>query len=318
MNFSKLNTLEDKILKSSDEYEMRPFTIPVKNENLILKGVFTKPLHRAKFFHDVAHTKERIVLHYTAGQLRSDLQALSRNDFHVSVAFVIARNGIIHQLFPSKFWSGHIGKGVGNIGTGNAEDKKSIGIELSNYGYLVEKEGNLETVYSRRKDAKGNVSAPDVYCSLAEQAAFKKLTTPFRKQSFYATFTPAQYDSLIILLRYLTNQYNIPRAFLPEPVRYETTDQVKSFRGIVSHVNYRSDGKWDIGQAFDWDTVISGVQAPVYTSILQGFENASQEEVFGKSDIHSEEALEALMPEAKDASQENDPYEELEPAPPVN
>ncbi|HRQ49305.1 MAG TPA: hypothetical protein PLR74_02135, partial [Agriterribacter sp.] len=73
-----------------------------------------------------------------------------------------------------------------------------------------------------------------------------------------------QMDSLVILLRYLTAQYNIPRAFLPEPQRYQATQDVLSFKGIVSHINYRPTGKWDIGPAFDWNGLIAGVQAPVF------------------------------------------------------
>src|SRR3954467_11467001 len=145
MKSSLLPALEDKITKTGNdgEYELRKFSIPVPNENLTLKGFLTTPKNRSKYYQSVEHPKERIVLHFTAGQIRSDLEALTRNDFHVSVAFVIGRNGAIYQLFPSKFWSGHIGKGIGNTNTGNAQDKVTIGIELSNYGFLTEKDGNL-------------------------------------------------------------------------------------------------------------------------------------------------------------------------------
>jgi N-acetyl-anhydromuramyl-L-alanine amidase AmpD len=255
------------------------------------------------------HKKERIVLHFTAGQLRSDLEALTRHDFHVSVAFVIARSGVIYQLFPSKFWSGHIGKGIGNIGTGNAEDKKTIGIELSNYGFLTEHDQNLETIYSRQKDKNGN-PVLDVYCTKEDKTAYRKLATPFRRQSYYATHTNEQYDSLIVLLRYLTEKFNIPRQFLPEPVRYEATQRVLTFQGIVSHINYREDGKWDIGQAFDWETVIRGVQAAEYKPLSSQFENTGGDGGFEGVGIQSEDDLEVLAPEAADPFLENEPYEE--------
>ncbi len=78
---------------------------------------------------------------------------------------------------------------------------------------------------------------------------------------YFGAFTDAQYDSTIVLLRYLTARYGIPRAFLPTDARYETKTDHAGFRGIVSHVNYRKTGKTDIGPAFDWDRVIGGVQA---------------------------------------------------------
>jgi N-acetyl-anhydromuramyl-L-alanine amidase AmpD len=318
MHFNSLSTLEENLQKTGNkgEYELKMFSIPVKNESLTLKGFFAKPKNRSKYFFDVEHPKKRIVLHFTAGQLRSDLQALTGNERHVSTPFVIGRNGIIYQLFSSKFWSGHIGKGIGNTNTGNAQDKITIGIELSNYGYLTEKSGNLETYYSRQKDDKGNIGPVDVYCSLADTQAYSKISTPFRSQIFYSTFTDAQYDSLIVLLRYLTVQYNIPREFLSEPQRYQAGNHVLQFNGIVSHVNYRESGKWDIGPAFDWEKVIKGVQASTYTPVFAGFEiDSSEDSMFENvgGEVNSEDQLQDFLPEAVDASLEDEPYEETQP-----
>src|SRR6476659_10104431 len=214
MRYSSLPSLEEKFKSDGNhgEYSLRPFSIPVPGEQLTLDGLVCSPTNRSGYYHDVVYPKQQILLHYTAGQLVSDLSALTKNDYHVSVAFVIARDGTIYQLFPSKFWSGSIGAGLGNAGTGNARDKQCIAIELSNYGYLVERDGNLETVYSRMKDANGNTGPIDIYCSLTETAAYQKLVSPFRGQQYYATFPKEQYQSLIILLRYLTAQYQIPRA----------------------------------------------------------------------------------------------------------
>lgn len=317
MNFNSISTLEKNILKTGNngEYELQKFAIPIKNESLTLKGFLAKPKNRSKYYYAVEHPKERIVIHYTAGQLRSDLGALTQNDKHISVAFVIARNGIIYQLFSSKFWSGHIGKGIGNTNTGNAQDKVTIGIELSNYGYLTEKNGNLETYYSRQKDKNGNPGPVDVYCSLADNAAYTKTSAPFRGQSYYSSYGDMQYDSLIILLRYLTAQYNIPRKFLPEAQRFAATEKVLQFKGIVTHINYRTDGKWDIGPGFDWKKVIEGVSAATYTSMFSGFENIERDIGGFKNTgprIESEDQLEQFLPEAKDSSLEDEDYEERE------
>ncbi|MEJ7740421.1 MAG: N-acetylmuramoyl-L-alanine amidase [Chitinophagaceae bacterium] len=315
MNFTSLNTLEETVFKTGNngEYEFRKFSIPVKDASLTLRGLFTTPKNRSKYYQAVEHPKQRIVLHFTAGHIRSDLGALTRNDYRVSVPFLIGRTGLIYQLFPSKFWSGHIGLGIGNTNTGNAQDKVTIGIELSNYGYLTEKNGNLETYYSRQKDKNGNPGAADIYCSLADTAAYKKIETPFRQQSYYATCTDAQYDSLIILLRYLTGQFSIPRQFLPEPKRYEATQDVLTFKGIVSHVNYRVNGKWDIGPGFDWTRMINGVQAAAYTSLFDNFENAGLDEGLENTGevISSEDQFLPYLPEAEDPSLEGEEYEEL-------
>jgi N-acetyl-anhydromuramyl-L-alanine amidase AmpD len=314
MRSTAIRLLEETFLRTGNngEYGLQKIAIPVPGEPLTLEGFLCTPQHRTGYYHDVAHPKQRIVIHYTAGSLRSDLETLTTQNRHVSVPFVIARDGTIYQLFSSRFWSGHIGKGVGNTNTGNAQDKCTIGIELSNYGWLTEREGALETCYSRQKNRNGVPGPADVYCSLTETDAYQKLDTPFRQQAYYATYTAAQYQRLIILLRYLTAKFDIPRAFLPESLRFQTTDAVLNFKGIVSHVNYRSDGKWDIGPAFDWDNVIDGVQAAAFAPIL--FRDAvpmTRGGAFEKP-LTSEEEIEPLLPEPGDASLENEPYDELQ------
>ncbi len=262
MRYDSLPQIEARF-KSEAAPFLTPFSLQVPNEQLILKGQLYKP-NRSNYFYPATHTKERIVLHFTAGNLRSDMQSLTTEGRHVSVAFVIARDGTIYQLFPSANWSGHIGAGVGNQGTQNAQDKATIGIELSNYAYLVPRDGNLETIYSRTPQ-NGKPGPVDEYCSLSNTAAYLKINKPFREQSYYASYTPEQVESTVILLRYLTAKYNIPRQFLPEDKRYITTNDVLTFKGIVSHVNYRPSGKWDIGPAFDWQGLIGGVTATAFT-----------------------------------------------------
>jgi N-acetyl-anhydromuramyl-L-alanine amidase AmpD len=264
MRYDSLPQIEARF-KSEAAPFLTPFSLQVPNEQLILKGQLYKP-DRNNYFYPDAHAKERIVLHFTAGNLRSDMQSLTTQGRHVSVPFVIARDGTIYQLFPSANWSGHLGAGLGNQGTNNAQDKVTIGIELSNYAYLVPRDGNLETIYSRAPQ-NGKPGPIDEYCSLSNTAAYLKIDKPFREQSYYASYTPEQIESTIILLRYLTAKYNIPRQFLPEDKRYSTTNDVLTFKGIVSHINYRPSGKWDIGPAFDWETLISGVTVTEFTPV---------------------------------------------------
>jgi N-acetyl-anhydromuramyl-L-alanine amidase AmpD/lysophospholipase L1-like esterase len=306
MRFSSLPQLETSFLSNGNngEYTLRKIAVPVPGENLTLKGMLCTPARRTGYFHAVESPKERILLHFTAGQIRSDMSALSRQDFHVSVPFVIGRNGTIYQLYSSRYWSGNIGKGIGNAG--NAEDKKTIAIEISNYGVLKEKSGNLETIYSRLKDERGIVGPVDVYCTLQETEAYQKVAIPFRGESYYPTFTNEQYESLIILLRYLTATYKIPRQFLPENKRYVATNDVLNFKGIVSHVNYRESGKWDLGPAFDWARVMSGLQAASFQPSI-----ATNRDLMADADvIRSEEEIENLVPATRgleaDSSGEED------------
>ena len=309
MHFSALAVLEDSLLLTGNnrEYVLRPFNIAVPGEELLLKGCLCTPAKRSGYYYGVAYPKKRIVLHYTAGQIRSDLSTLTRNDYHVSVPFVIGRNGTIYQLFSSRYWSGHLGKGIGNTQNGNAEDKVTIGIELSNYGYLVKQDDNFETVYSRQRLSNGKSGPADIYCSEEEQTAYHELPVAFRGQRYFASYTPGQYQSLIVLLRYLTAQYGIERNFLPEPQRYNSTAEVLNFSGIVSHINYRPDGKWDIGPAFDWQQVIEGVQAERYpqpAAARMAVSRNRREKI-----LTSEEAMESFLPAPANPLTEDEEYE---------
>jgi len=207
------------------------------------------------FFYQDAPAKERIVVHFTAGYLKGDLAALTKKDNHVSTPFVMARDGTIYQLFSSKYWSYHLGKGA--AGGNEPMSKSAVAIEMSNVAYLREKNGTLVDPYG----------AP--YCSTADTDAYVTLPTAYRGYTRFATFTDAQYKSLISLLRYLTATYKIPPTFLPEPQRYDVYANVANFKGITTHVNYQPEsyGKWDIGPAFDWNRVIAALQTVPVTGI---------------------------------------------------
>jgi N-acetyl-anhydromuramyl-L-alanine amidase AmpD len=209
------------------------------------------------FFYPEAVDKQRIVVHFTAGYLKGDLAALTRKDNHVSTPFVVARDGTIYQLFSSKYWSYHLGKGA--AGGNEPMSKSAVAIELSNVAYLRPKDGNLVDPYGA------------LYCTPAETEAYQTVTKPYRGYTRFATFTDAQYTSLTSLLRYLTATYDIPAAFLPEEKRYGVYADVAKFRGITTHVNYQPQryGKWDIGPAFDWNRVIGAMAKVPVTGIAQ-------------------------------------------------
>ncbi|HNR06502.1 MAG TPA: peptidoglycan recognition family protein [Saprospiraceae bacterium] len=225
-----------------------------------MQGYFYTP-PATRFYYAEAQQKKRIVLHFTAGNLAGDMNQLTIQDYHVSVPFVIARDGKIYQLFYSKYWSHHLGLKSGN--PAKVYDRQSIGIEISNYGWLESRDGQLETAYSRQGS-----NPSDVYCGLGDTEAYLQLNRRYRDHEYYASFTPAQLESTIVLVRYLLALYSIPPSFLPPAERYEFIPSNMGFAGILSHVNYRDNGKWDIGPAFDWEGLIQGVQAESFVPVL--------------------------------------------------
>ncbi len=219
--------------------------IEIFSEDAFLNYIEARPEDGDEsYFYRTRCDKTQIVLHYTMGYLKGDIATLSKHRYHVSVPFVIGRNGGIYNLFHSYYWSYHLGRGA--VGGNATQSKKTIAIELSNIGPLIKEGNDLKSTYG------------DVYCSLDQDQYYWQQS--FREYDYFATFTDAQYQALILLLRYLTARYDIPRRILPEERRYSASREVPSFAGIVSHVNYRATGKTDIGPAFDWQRIAAGLQ----------------------------------------------------------
>lgn len=247
-------------------YSFDPFSIPVgDNDNLMLDGFLCRRLNPPRpYFEAEKFEKKYIFLHFTAGNLQGDLPTLTGNSGRISTAFVLARSGNLFQLFSSAHWAWHLGRSaVGPFRNGNNTflSKHSIGIEISNYGPLMRIGEILHIPVWDKNRRKFIPGAP--YCTLSDQASYIQLATPYRGNTYYCSYTDEQYDRLIILLRYLTNSYPIPKSFLPANIRYETNGPLLENPGIYSHVNVRKD-KVDIGPAFDWDRVIEGVLAPTF------------------------------------------------------
>jgi len=221
--------------------------IPGTNERMPFTQVSPKSGDKT-YYNKKEHQKQQNVLHFTMGYLHGDVAMLTQPNYHVSVPFLIGCNGKIYNLFSSKYWSYHLGRGA--MGGNGAQSQKTIAIELSNIGPLKQQGSNIITSYSKPGKA-------DKYCNVNQKRYYQQQA--FRKYEHYATFSNAQYKALMLLLRYLTATYHIPYKFLPASQRFQTHERVANFRGIVSHVNYRKTGKVDIGPAFDWQRVIGGL-----------------------------------------------------------
>ncbi len=227
-------------------FDLSPKTLSFDNNQQQLDYTkLTQASGDETYFYRTRFPKDQVVLHYTMGYLKGDIASLTQADYHVSVPFVIGRNGIIYNLFYSGFWAYHLGPNA--IGGNSTRSKRTIGIELSNIGPLNLTNEGMRTYYTSN------------YCNVGLTEAY--VAHNFRRFAYYATFSDAQYESLIVLLRYLITKYQIDPDFLNETERYVSLNDISARGGIVTHVNYRRTGKEDIGPAFDWARVIDGVRA---------------------------------------------------------
>lgn len=255
MNYRDIEHAENEFLETggNGHYNLEPIEVHMPTPEMgILHMIKCTPKHKKSYYYKRLTEKTQIVLHFTLGNVKGDTHVLTGGQGRVSVPYLILRNGTILNLFDDKYWSYHIGRN-GVLGSNELASKRSIGVELSNYGILHKKDDELHTDYSDRYNH-------DVYCSISDKKEYVKLNTPFRGYRYFCTYTDAQYKSLILLLKYLTYKHNIPRTFLDASQRFKTGKFNAIHKGIVSHVNHRID-KVDLPPypAFDWLRVEQGI-----------------------------------------------------------
>lgn len=223
------------------KYDRNQEIIINTNSSFVLNRITPQKIDNYYFKEETKKTA--IVLHLTCGFLKGDIATLVKQDNHVSVHFVLGRNGIVYQLFDTKYWAYHLGQGT--IGGNQINSKRTISIEISNIGPLIKKEQEFNNIYNSK------------YCSINEETYYKSLVSHFRNYNVFSTCTPEQYTSLRSLLDYLCKQHDIPKVFINEKARYNTfkNSTEAQFKGICSHLNFRSSGKIDIGPCFDWNLI---------------------------------------------------------------
>lgn len=187
------------------------------------------------WYYKSASNKDKIVLHFTAGVLHGDIGELTRQ--RVSVAYVLARDGTVYELFDPKYWSYHLGRGA--TGGNQKNSKSSIGIEISNFGPLTLSED--KTFLKTWSDKS--------YCRIDQTEAYVHVKEGYRGHYYFATYTDAQYRALDSLITNICREHNILRRLPPVDQRGINLNQIGE--GIWSHENFRAD-KLDVGPAFDW------------------------------------------------------------------
>jgi len=260
MNYSALPDFEKRFHTTLTDSEGKLFKL---NENIKLTNSEIRKISTSydSYYYKEKKNKNLIVLHGTIGAIKGDVASLTKKDSGMGVSYLISRDGIIYELFDPHYWSYHTGKGT--VGGNTEISSRSIGIELSNYGPLVKKGLNLDTIYSEvaYKDKKGNpqISPKDTYCTINDFNQYTHLDTPYRGYEYFAQYTDKQYKALNDLINYLTTMFNIPKTFVDVTRRFEAFDEAtaKSFKGIATHVNYRTSGKWDLGPDFKWNMIVS-------------------------------------------------------------
>ena len=188
-------------------------------------------------------TKDLVVLHFTAGgSVAGAFQSWLSSQERVATAHLVDRDGRIYEVFDPACWACHLGVAAAH-NPGYRQDKRSIGIEIVNWGGLKLGAGEQLNCWLNQYRSR--------LCPLSETARYVKKS--FRGLDYFEAFPEAQQEAVSRLTRALCDQFAIPKR-IPEAARRDQLDwsYYGNYQGVASHQNFHAE-KTDIGPAFDWD-----------------------------------------------------------------
>ena len=210
--------------KNNKKYELRNET--VLDGNFRIYSI--RPRY-SSYYYQTKTDKKSICLHFTAGPISSVVETHTPEDNRVSVSYIVDRSGRIYELFDDSYWSYHLGSNA--LGGNTTMSKQTIGIEISNYGFLKISGENLVDMYG------------DVYCRLEEFGCYEKIS--YRGKDYFATMTDEQVSATASLLKYLSRKHGIPLNFKGDDCLFASAKEASNFKGVFLHSNVRKD-------KFDW------------------------------------------------------------------
>ena len=225
-----------------------------KSEIFINKTKYVLP---EKNYSRKLFTKTCCVLHHTNGWVvkkgTKDEPCMnhvnwwgSRNDINypLGTAYSIDYKGNIYEHFNPDYWAYHLGVGKKR----NYLDKQSIGIEITNEGFLDKKSNNKFVWYS------GNIELP--YNRSQDKPIYVK--EKWRGYNWFAPYSNEQIKSTIWLIKFLCKKYNIKMNFISD-CNYHSNILNGKYEGIYSHSNIRNYPsrypKWDLSIVFPFEHV---------------------------------------------------------------
>ncbi|MCH7755465.1 N-acetylmuramoyl-L-alanine amidase [candidate division KSB1 bacterium] len=196
-----------------------------------------------EYFHS-GSPKTGIALHHTVGGSASSSFRWWRDDGHiVGTAYLIARDGTIHEVFDPTAWAWQFGLKWPREQKLKFE-KRFIGIEIASEGGLTESDGNLycfdRIIERTRKDP-------------AEAFDFGK---NYRGYQYFDKYAAAQVDSVVSLINDLCEEFTINKQ-LPRDYLDYFGEKLTDFEGVIGHVNVRTDKSDPAPDDTFWQRIIS-------------------------------------------------------------
>lgn len=210
---------------------------------LNLSKIQKYPFPENKYFKE-EHKKTQVLLHHTVSgpNIKGDVDTWINNQYNVGTCIIVDREGIPWQLFSSKYWAYHIGAGDHN------QDRRSIGIELDNWGGLKLGNGNLKMFrprhrYFRRFKMKPTLTTSAKYYTIygnSVDVPVQYYPEGFRGFNYFEKYTEAQLRTVGELLLFWRDRYKIPLNYYG--TSWDVNADAKSGKpGVWTHVSFRPD-----------------------------------------------------------------------------
>jgi N-acetyl-anhydromuramyl-L-alanine amidase AmpD len=191
--------------------------------------------------------KNQIILHHTVsgpnagGSINWWIQSPDR----VATQFIIQGDGVIYQLYSSKYWAHHLGikstflksQGFKDYGSRNVLlNQNSVAIEICRWGGLIKDLNGFHPSYWDANLGK-EVGNPKIVIPPENVVTFND---PFRGYKYFEKYTPQQIESITVLVNYLCEKFNIPKTYNSD-MWGVSKDALSGKPGIYTHVSYRPD-----------------------------------------------------------------------------
>jgi len=169
--------------------------------------------------------KDQIVLHHPeSSTATSPMNWWKQQQNGVATAYIVDKDGTIYEVFDPAYWAWHLGKYANRD-----YNRKSIGIEIVNEGYLMRDGGDYKWMFGKYTGSVYEVKG-----------------LPWRSRKWFAAYTQPQIIAVAELISILCPRFNIPEKIYG---KFDFNTDLLNYKGIIAHCNVH-DGKTDISPAF--------------------------------------------------------------------
>jgi len=229
------------------------------NKGELLDSILLEKFEAAQYYAEES-TKKQVYLHFTVSGfgVKGDVEWWRKDPKKVATHFIVDYDGVIHQLFSTRFWAHHLGikddffrkilgeqfliiSPKGNTLNNHILNKESIAIEIDTWGPLMESKGKF---YPIKWDMTEKKYVPNTNIQPIKDSNVLVLDTPYRGFKHYEKFSEAQIHSVEMMLYYFNEKYGIPLTY-NEDMFDVSKKALTGEPGIWSHSSVRAD-KFDI------------------------------------------------------------------------